>query len=112
MSLSIFGLALESWGLQTLGRFYSADVVIYQSRRFLAEGPYKFVRHPIYAGGLLVTVGMGLAVQSWAAILIILLGVAIIPYRIAIEEKVLISEFGEQYVSYSRRVKQLIPLIY
>ncbi len=113
ISLLLLGLAISSWGLQALGRYYSNYVVIYQGHQLVERGPYKFVRHPIYTGVFLVSVGVGLAVQSWAAVVLMAIVTSVAyGYRIPVEEKALISEFGEQYVSYSRRVKRLIPFIF
>ena len=77
------------------------------------RGPFRFVRHPMYTGLFLVYLGIGWAAQSWAAVVLVILATAIFgSYRIPVEEKALISEFGEQYISYSKRVKRLIPFIF
>ena len=113
LSLSIVGNMIWLWGHRTLGRNYSQELVIYQGHQLVERGPFRFVRHPMYTGLILVYLGIGWAVQSWAAVLFTLLPTAIFgAYRIPIEERALISEFGEQYVSYARRVKRLIPFIY
>ncbi len=79
----------------------------------MERGPFRFVRHPMYTGLILVYLGIGLAVQSWAAVVLTSLAATMLPaYRISVEEKALISEFGELYISYSKRVKRLIPFIY
>jgi protein-S-isoprenylcysteine O-methyltransferase Ste14 len=113
LSLSLLGFAIWLWGQHTLGRYFSSEVIIYEDHQLVERGPYKFVRHPMYTGGVLMSLGMGLAVQSWFATLITTVAFLLaILYRIGIEEKALITEFGEQYTSYSRRVKRLIPFIF
>ena len=117
LSLSILGNAIWFWGHQTLGRHYSQALVIYQGHQLVERGPYRFVRHPMYTGLILVYLGIGWAVQSWVAAAIITLLTAILAatfsgYRIPKEEKALVSEFGERYITYSRRVKRLIPFIF
>jgi len=113
LSLSLLGIAIWLWGQQTLGRYYSIEVVIYHGHQLVERGPYRFVRHPMYTGLFLLWAGAGFAVQSWVAAVVIAIITAIAWTRIIpIEEKVLVSEFGEQYVSYSRRVKgRFIPFI-
>jgi len=116
LSLSILGNAIWFWGHQTLGRHYSQALVIYQGHQLVERGPFRFVRHPMYTGLILMYLGIGWAVQSWVAAVLITLLTAILVatffrYRIPEEEKALISEFGEQYISYSKRVKRLIPFI-
>src|SRR5712692_11910542 len=84
-----------------------------QDHQLVERGPFRFVRHPMYTGLILVYVGIGWAAQSWAAVVLVSLATAIFgSYRIPVEEKALISEFGEQYISYSKRVKRLIPFIF
>lgn len=79
----------------------------------MERGPFRFVRHPMYTGLILVYVGIGLAAQSWAAVILTVVATVIFgAYRIPEEEKALISEFGEQYSAYARRVKRLIPFIF
>ncbi len=113
LSIGILGYALVYWGYWTLGQYFSAEMVIYQGQELVERGPYRFVRHPVYSGIFFAVIGGGFAVQSWVAVILLVIMYAILfRYRIAAEEKVLISEFGEQYQSYSKRVKRLIPFIY
>ena len=113
LPLFVLGLAIVSWAVRTLGRNYSPQVLIYQGHQLVERGPYRFIRHPAYTSGFLLAAGWGFMAQSWAAVVITAIALAIgTGYRIRVEEKLLISEFGEQYKSYSRRVKRLVPFIY
>jgi len=113
LSLAILANATYFWGAQSLGRYFSSMVVVYQGHQLVELGPYRFVRHPMYASTLLGSIGMGLMSQSWAALAYSVIATAIIvAYRTSVEEKALVSELGEQYVSYTRRVKRLIPFIF
>ena len=113
LTLSILGAMLWFWGHQTLGKYYSQALVIYEGHQLVERGPYRFVRHPSYTGLILVYLGIGLAAQSWAGEVVTLLATMIFAaYRIPVEEKALIKEFGEKYITYSRRVKRLIPFIF
>ena len=110
--LMVLGIALRQWSMAVLGSFFSGTVGVQEGQKVVDTGPYRLVRHPSYTGGLLIFAGMGLALQSWGAILLIVLifGLAF-GYRIYVEEKVLVSEFGEEYVEYAKRTKRLIPYI-
>ena len=113
LSLAILANATYFWGAQSLGRYFSSMVVVYQGHQLVERGPYRFVRHPMYASILLGSIAMGLMSQSWAALAYSVIATAIIvAYRTSVEEKALVSELGEQYVSYTRRVKRLIPFIF
>ena len=111
--LSVLGNAVYFSGYHTLGQNFSLEVVIYQGHQLVERGPYRFIRHPMYTALILASVGMGLMAQSWIAVIVIAVVDAIaIWYRVRVEEKALIAEFGEQYLSYSKRVKRLIPFIF
>ncbi len=93
-----------------LGKFFSAVVGIQKDQQVIEKGPYKYVRHPSYSGALIIFIGLGLALQSWAAVITLtLLFIIAYGYRIYVEEKALISELGEPYIEYKKRTKRLIP---
>jgi protein-S-isoprenylcysteine O-methyltransferase Ste14 len=79
-------------------------------RKFVATGPYKFVRNPMYIGGSMLLIGFGLYRQSPA---ILLYSVVIILlfhlYVIFIEEPGLESRFGESYFAYKQSVNRWLP---
>ena len=64
----------------------------------------------MYTALILASAGLGLMAQSWTAIIVIMIVDALaVYYRVRVEEKALLSEFGDQYRSYARRVKRFIP---
>ena len=108
----LVGGAIYGWGVLTLGRFYSRVVRIIPGHQVIQKGPYRFVRHPMYAGEILAFMGLGMALQSWVALLIILAAAGIsFGYRIPVEERFLAAELGDEYVQYMKRVKRLIPYL-
>jgi len=110
--LMVSGIVLRQWSIAVLGQFFSGTVGIQEGQKVVDTGPYRLVRHPSYTGALLIFVGLGLAVQSWGAVLVLLMlfGVAY-GYRVYVEEQVLVSELGDEYVKYSKRTKRLIPYV-
>lgn len=111
--VSILGNVVYFWGYQTLGHNFSLEVVIYRGHKLVERGPYRFIRHPMYTALILASIGLGLMAQSWTAIIFIaIVDFIALWYRIRVEEKALLSEFGDQYRSYSKRVKRLIPGIF
>ena len=77
------------------------------------KGPYKLVRHPSYTGLLVTLIGIGLALQSLAAVIIIILVFSLtFGYRINVEEKLLISKLNGEYIQYMAKTKRLIPYIF
>jgi len=106
----VLGVALRTWAILTLGRLFKFVVVIQDEHHVVDSGPYRFVRHPSYSGGLLALVGVGIALDSWLSILaaagIPLLAILI---RIAVEEARLARDLGDDYRRYALHTKRLIP---
>ncbi|MFJ4190435.1 methyltransferase family protein [Kitasatospora sp. NPDC089509] len=107
------GLALRAWGMQTLGRFYTRTLRTVDTQEVVRNGPYRLIRHPGYAGSLLVWIGYALGTAGWVAALVVaalLLGAY--GWRIAAEERLLLSAFGPAYARYQRESKRLVPFVY
>jgi protein-S-isoprenylcysteine O-methyltransferase Ste14 len=111
--MMVAGMLVRLWAVSTLRGFFSYTVQIKEGHHVVVDGPYRFVRHPAYTGSLLTILGIGFALQSWGAVLVMALVFGItFGYRIRVEEKLLSTSLGEEYLSYSRRVKRLIPYVY
>ena len=110
--LMLLGILIRQWAIAVLGRFFSLTVRVAENHKVVDKGPYRFVRHPSYTGALVTFVGLGLAVQSWAALLGLLLMFGLVfGYRIWVEERTLGAELGADYLSYMKRTKRLIPFL-
>lgn len=108
----ISGLACVIWARRSLADNWSAYTSLKKDHRLIQTGPYKIVRHPIYAGLLAMFVGTALAVGSVAAILSVLLAFWSFQIRIRLEEKLLITHFPHEYTRYKFKTKSMIPFIY
>jgi protein-S-isoprenylcysteine O-methyltransferase Ste14 len=104
------GYALGSYALIE-NRFFSGVVRIQSERghEVISSGPYRWVRHPAYAGGLLSYLGMPLLLDSrWAFVPVILMMIAIV-IRTHLEDRTLQAELAG-YRDYARRVRyRLLP---
>lgn len=108
----VVGIAFRQWAIAVLGRFFSIAFKVQKDQTVVDTGPYRYVRHPSYTSLLIIFVGLGLALQSWGAVLVLALIFAIVwGYRIHVEERALISQLGEAYLAYSRRTKRLISYV-
>jgi protein-S-isoprenylcysteine O-methyltransferase Ste14 len=112
IGLMIAGILLRQWSIAVLGRYFSRTVGVQEGQVVVDRGPYRLVRHPAYTGSLLTIVGLGFVLQSWGAVLVLIafFGVAF-GYRIHVEEGVLTSKLGDEYVAYTKRTKRLIPYV-
>ncbi len=79
-------------------------------REFVASGPYRYVRNPMYIGGLAVMLGFGLALRSAAiALLAVAASVLMHAFVVGYEETTLEKRFGASYLSYKRSVGRWLP---
>ena len=109
----IFGLAIRWTAVVSLGRAFSANVAIRTEQRLKTSGLYRFVRHPSYFGLLLIIVAIGIHTHNWIGFAIAVIpSFAALSYRIHVEESALKIAFGDEYETYSRRTKRLIPGVY
>ena len=110
--LMILGVLVRQYAIAILGRFFSLSVQISEDHKVVDKGPYRLVRHPSYTGILITFIGLCLAVQSLAALLVLLLFFGIsFGYRMYVEERTLLSALGHDYASYMKRTKRLIPFL-
>ncbi len=98
--------------MRTLGRSYTRTLRTEDAQDVVDTGPYALVRHPGYAGSLLIWTGFALASRSVPVVVAVaaLLGTAY-QRRIAAEEELLRRELPA-YASYCERTKKLIPLLW
>jgi protein-S-isoprenylcysteine O-methyltransferase Ste14 len=104
------GLAVRIWAVITLGGSFSTFIRADADQTVVTHGPYRWVRHPSYTGLLLVALGFGLGVHNWLSLLICLVVpvLGLLP-RIAVEESEMIRVLGEQYRSYRKTTRRLVP---
>jgi protein-S-isoprenylcysteine O-methyltransferase Ste14 len=104
------GEALRIWSRMTLGHYFTYEVQTSTDQPVIQTGPYRVLRHPSYAGILLILIGFGGILGNWvglaAGTALTLVGLA---YRIQVEEAALSNELGEAYAAYARNHKRLIP---
>jgi len=97
---------------KVLGTEWSRDVELKQGHKLVESGPYRFVRHPIYTGHLLM--GLGTAVAS--GLLVAFVGLASFAagfwIKLNQEERLLRRGFPDEYPAYKARVKALIPYVF
>ena len=113
LALFVAGMTVALVAVFTLKRFYLSTLVIREDHQLITHGVYRFTRHPIYLGVLMVCIG---AVPVYASSLFgLLIMSALIPLflnRIRIEERMLTDEFGDAYREYKETTRKLIPFIY
>jgi protein-S-isoprenylcysteine O-methyltransferase Ste14 len=109
--LMVAGMALRWYSIRVLGASFTCEVSTRPGQAVVESGPYRWVRHPSYTGGLLTLLGVLVCCVNWASLAALIVAVAGYAYRIRIEERALASDLGTPYRDYMRRTKRLIPFV-
>jgi protein-S-isoprenylcysteine O-methyltransferase Ste14 len=110
-ALTFAGLLFSVWARFTLAGNWSDFVQIKQDHELVVQGPYRWVRHPIYTGLILMFAGTALAVGEWRGVLAVAIAAASFWRKLRLEETVMRRQFGEAYGDYVARVPALIPFV-
>lgn len=108
----VVGGVLRVWPMFVLGRRFSGLVALQPHHELVTDGPYRWVRHPSYLGGMLGMLGWALVFRSSVGVIATVLGLIPLADRIETEEALLASRFGGQYDDYRRRTWRLVPGLY
>jgi len=113
ISLAAVSVWLMKSAVRTLGKQWAVAARLVEGHKLITEGPYAYVRNPIYTGMFGMLLATGLAMEHWiatiAAVVIFAAGLVI---RVRTEEKLLRAAFGQEFEDYAQRVPAVIPGIY
>jgi protein-S-isoprenylcysteine O-methyltransferase Ste14 len=98
---------------KALGRNWSVSLDLRENHRLVAEGIYRYVRHPMYSAFWLWAVAQALLLPNWIAGPAGLVGFGILYFgRISREEQMMLKQFGAEYRDYMDKTSRIIPKIY
>jgi protein-S-isoprenylcysteine O-methyltransferase Ste14 len=106
------GLSLMNWAIVHLGRHFSVQVTLQKDHELVTQGPYRFVRHPRYAGILLCFAGVALIFASAGALVLVAALLATLAWRVHDEEAMMADAFPAEWPRYAQRTARLIPYVY
>jgi protein-S-isoprenylcysteine O-methyltransferase Ste14 len=112
IAVLIAGSLLRRHCFRMLGQYFTYDVRVRTEQPVIERGAYRWVRHPSYSAGILMFLGMGLALGNWISV-VILLGtiIGVYAYRVRIEERALLATMGNRYAQYMRRTRRFVPFL-
>jgi protein-S-isoprenylcysteine O-methyltransferase Ste14 len=93
------------WSVITIRSWWNED-------RLCTKGPYRFVRHPIYAGGVFIGIALALILNSWILLLWPIFAYFIWSALVRKEEKMMEAVFGDEYKSYAASTGRLLPNLF
>lgn len=92
--------------------FTSATIELAPDQKVISTGPYALVRHPMYAGALVMLLGIPIALGSWWGVLVTVAIMPVLIWRLFEEEKFLARNLAG-YLEYQNKVRyRLIPLVW
>lgn len=99
------------WSTWVMGRSMRPQVQVSNGQRLVTWGPFRWVRHPVYVGNILVGVGMSLAFLSLPCLLLTIAAWLAALRRTSMEEEMLCSPlaFGTEYEGYISRTGRFLP---
>jgi protein-S-isoprenylcysteine O-methyltransferase Ste14 len=104
------GLALRVWAIAALGGGFRTTVEVEPGQTVVSGGPYRWIRHPSYAGLLLIAAGLGAALGNWLSLAAcFVLPLPAVVWRIHAEEAELNRVLGQAYRTYQSERARLIP---
>jgi protein-S-isoprenylcysteine O-methyltransferase Ste14 len=110
VGLGVIAIPLVVWVMRSIGSNISETVLTKETHALVTHGPYRWIRHPLYATGLVLLVGATPIASSWLiGVLTVAAAAAIRFVVIPMEEEALIEKFGEAYREYMRRSGRLVP---
>jgi protein-S-isoprenylcysteine O-methyltransferase Ste14 len=113
VAIAIASVWLVNAAARRLGKQWALAARLVEGHTLIQDGPYRFVRNPIYTGMFGMLLATGLAAAQWIQLLVaIVLFIAGTYIRIRSEERLLRGAFGSEFEAYARKVPALIPGIY
>jgi protein-S-isoprenylcysteine O-methyltransferase Ste14 len=110
--LYVIGFLLMIWALTGLRNNYQLGGSLPRDTdRLIIVGPYRFVRHPMYAAVLYISLGLTLLTQSLACFAVFCIYLVLILMLIPVEEQGLQQAYGSQYIAYRQKIRKLIPFV-
>ena len=109
--LYLLGLAVAVTGRVQLGNNWVdlEDYRVLPEQKLVRNGIYRYIRHPIYLGDVLLVLGLELALNSWLVIGVV--GLLVVVIRQALVEERLLVNSLPGYVDYYRQTKMFIPFL-
>jgi len=105
------GLGFAIWARLHIGHNWGTPMSQKDDPELVTSGPYRLVRHPIYSGVLVASVGTAVAL-SWTWLIAVALAGVYFVYSATVEERNLTEQFPDTYPAYKRSTKMLIPFIF
>lgn len=111
IGIFMIGITIRFLGLNEIGRFFSQRIELREKHQVVSTGIYRYIRHPLYLGSLVMAIGTVCYLVNPAAIALLTLLLIGIFSRIIREEAYLLENL-DGYTEYSKKTKRFLPGIF
>jgi protein-S-isoprenylcysteine O-methyltransferase Ste14 len=108
-ALCVAGVLFAIWARRTIGKDWSAEVQIKEGHELIRSGPYAHIRHPIYTGLLLATLGTALLIGEYRGLIAVAMFLVGFTRKARKEESFLAAEFGPAFDEHRRHTGFFLP---
>lgn len=109
VGVATVAVALLIWAYHTLGKQYSPDLDLTEEHVLVTNGPYRWIRHPMYAAYIAFMIAVAVESANWLVALLNAPSIALVYSRVSKEEAMMIERFGDEYRTYVKRTGRLLP---
>jgi protein-S-isoprenylcysteine O-methyltransferase Ste14 len=109
VALTALGVLISVWARLALGGNWSGVVTLKENHELIRNGPYRWIRHPIYTGMLVSTAGTAIVdgrLRGWLGLLVVWVTFYFKAQR---EERFLRQEFGDRFQEHTRKTGMFLP---
>lgn len=106
------GALVVFYGVFHLRKKFTISAEPQKETTLVTDGPFRYVRNPMYLGGLWMCFGWSVSMDSTPALICSTVLFFVLLMKIRMEEAYLAERFGNEYREYKKRVKKLLPLVY
>jgi protein-S-isoprenylcysteine O-methyltransferase Ste14 len=107
--LAALAVPLMFWMFRSLGLNITETVAIRREHQLVTHGPYRWIRHPLYAFGSLLFIGLTVLTANWFIAAAAVIGGFFLGARTLTEEARLVDRFGDEYRQYMQRTGRFFP---
>jgi protein-S-isoprenylcysteine O-methyltransferase Ste14 len=109
-AVALVGIWLFSRTHAALAQNWSPLLEVREGNSIVTTGPYRLIRHPMYAAGFVVNIGVALVSANWLAAIGLIAGMLVVYLgRVRDEEQLMLDAFGDAYRQYMTRTGRLLP---
>ena len=106
---SVLSLSYLYWAGWALAEHFSYTLEVQQDQKLITAGPYHSIRHPIYIGTFLFLLFQVLVSDNWLFLALLLFLIPYLIKRVDKEERMMIENFGDEYVAYMKETGRFFP---